>query len=45
MTAHVQQTREAASAAGLLIDSSVADARHLDLPSPGRVLDPLSPGS
>jgi SAM-dependent methyltransferase len=29
---HVQQTCEAASAAGLLIDSSVADARHLDLP-------------
>ena len=29
---HVRQTCEAASAAGLLIDSSVADARHLDLP-------------
>jgi SAM-dependent methyltransferase len=29
---HVRQASEAASAAGLLIDSSVADARHLDLP-------------
>ncbi|GAA3070594.1 methyltransferase domain-containing protein [Pseudonocardia yunnanensis] len=29
---HVRQTTEAASAAGLLIDSAVADARHLDLP-------------